>query len=73
MPTYPMIRALVLHGGKAAVVLGVATLLLGVVAAIQGANALYAVAGLLAGAVFYVLFKSYVELVTIIADMMLPK
>ena len=50
MQTYPMVHALVRHGGMAA-----------------------ALVGALGGALIYALLKSYSELVTIIADMMLPK
>jgi hypothetical protein len=34
---------------------------------------LYVVAGILGGAILYVLLKSYVELVAVMADMLLPK
>ena len=73
MQTYPMIRALVRHGGIAAMALAVVTFALGLFLATQTGAWIYAGIGALAGAVVYALLKSYVALVTIIADMMLPK
>ena len=73
MQTYPMVHALVRHGGTAASVLALGMLALGAYAAMQAGSPLYALIGAVGGAVTYVLLKSYTELVTIIADMMLPK
>ena len=73
MQTYPMVQALVRYGGRAAVVVALATLALGAYAALQAGSLIWAVVGALVGALAYALLKSYSELVTIIADMMLPK
>jgi hypothetical protein len=73
MQTYPMVHALVRHGGMAAALVGAATVALGAYAAMQAGSLVWALVGALGGALIYALLKSYSELVTIIADMMLPK
>jgi hypothetical protein len=73
MQTYPMVHALVRHGSLAASVVALSTLALGAYAAVQTGSVVFALAGALGGALVYALLKSYSELVTIIADMMLPK
>jgi len=73
MSTYPMVRALVRHGSLLAAVTAALSIVLGIfLAATQGAP-VYLAVGIVVGALLYVLLKSYVELVAIIADMMLPK
>jgi hypothetical protein len=73
MPAYPMVNAVVRHGNLFAVVMAGAAVALGVYFALVHASIVYALIGVAAGGMLYVLLKSYVELVTIIADMMLPK
>jgi hypothetical protein len=70
---YPMIDLLIRHG--AVMALGGALLVpIGsVVVALMTGVWLYVVAGILGGAILYVLLKSYVELVAVMADMLLPK
>ena len=73
MRTYPMVQALVKYGHALAIVAALATLGVGIAFAVRDGAIGFAAAGLAAGAVLYILLKSYVELVSIIADMMLPK
>ena len=73
MQTYPMVQALVRHGSLMAGVIGLAAATLGVYVALTATSIVYALIGAVAGLVIYGLLKSYSELVTIIADMMLPK
>jgi hypothetical protein len=73
MQTYPMVQALVKHGSLMAGVIGFATVTLGVYIALNNASIIYALIGTVLGAVVFGLLKSYSELISIIADMMLPK
>ncbi|MFO1189733.1 MAG: hypothetical protein U1E97_09160 [Alphaproteobacteria bacterium] len=74
MPDYPIVKFLVTHGDRFA--LGVALLPVAaamLVLALGLAHWLILLAGLGAAALLFVFVKSYVELVRIIADMLLPK
>jgi len=73
MPNYPVVNFLVRFGNYFAGLAGVLPVIAGFYLAASGAGAAVALAALAGGALLYVLLKSYVELVTIIADMMLPK
>lgn len=70
---YPVVQLLVRHGAMVAIAIGVVPVLFGLYWAVAGFGAVYAVGGLIAGAIAYLFVKSYVELVTIITDMLLPK
>ena len=75
MPTrsYPMVHALVKYGHALAILAALACLAFGIAFAVRDGAIAYAAAGLAVGVLLYVLLKSYTELVSIIADMMLPK
>lgn len=74
MEPYPTIKRIVEHGDKLAVVVAALPLLGAVlVFAVLGLHWLVLLAGAVASAVLLVLMKSYVELVRVIADMLLPK
>lgn len=73
LPRYPTVEFLVKHGAKFALALGVLPLLFGFVLAWITQMWIVAAAGLVAGGVLLVIARSYVELVQIIADMLLPK
>lgn len=73
MEQYPTIRFIVERGGLLAIVIGLLPLLGGIAALAAGMHWLLLVAGLVGSAVLYFLMKSYVELVRVIADMLLPK
>ena len=73
MPNYPVVNFLVRFGNYFAGLAAVLPVIAGLYLAASGAGAAVALAALAGGALLYVLLKSYVELVTIIADMMLPK
>jgi hypothetical protein len=68
-----MVQALVRHGNRFAVLVGAGAAAVGLSAAVAYASILIAIIGVGGAVVLYVLLKSYVELVAIIADMMLPK
>ena len=73
MENYPAIRFIVERGNALAIAIGVLPLLGAVALAVLGVHWLVLVAGLVATAVVYFLMRSYVELVRVIADMLLPK
>jgi hypothetical protein len=73
MPNYPVVKFLVRFGNYFAGGAALLPMIAGLYFAASGAGLAVALAAVVAGALLYVLLKSYVELVTIIADMMLPK
>jgi hypothetical protein len=73
MPNYPVIHFLVRHGHLFAIAVALLPVAAGACLAISGGGWLYGAGGVAAGGVLYVLMKSYVEMVAIIADMLLPK
>jgi uncharacterized membrane protein len=73
MPNYPIINFLVRHGHPFAIAVALAPVAAGACLASSGGGWPYGAGGIAAGAVLYVLMKSYVEMVAIIADMLLPK
>lgn len=70
---YRTLYFLVKHGDWVAAVVGLVTLAAGVGAWIAGASAWFAVAGVLGGGFMYLIMRSYIELVRVIVDMLLPK
>jgi len=73
MPNYPIINFLVRHGHRFAIAVALLPVALGLCLAFAGWGWPYGAGGAIAGAILYVIMKSYVELVAIIADMLLPK
>lgn len=73
LPHYPTVEFLVKHGQKFAIALGALPVVSGVLLAWFFQIWFLTIAGVVAGGVLYVIARSYVELVQIIADMLLPK
>lgn len=73
MNQYPMLHALVRFGQPLAVVLAGLIAAAGIWAAIASGNALWALLGVGIGAIGYGLLLSYVELIKLVMDMLLPK
>ncbi|MEP9356330.1 MULTISPECIES: hypothetical protein [Xanthobacter] len=73
VPTYPVVSFLVKRGHVLAGVLGALPLLAALYLAITGWGPLIVVAGLLASVVTTGLFVSYVEVLRVIADTLMPK
>lgn len=73
MPHYPLVNWLIRYGAWFAAIMAVAPPVIGVYFAFTGTGWIALAIGVLVGIVTYVLLKSYVELVAIIADMLLPK
>jgi hypothetical protein len=73
MNDYPMLHFLMRWGKLAAACLAVTVLVITLLAAISSGQWLWAVAGVAIAIVGYGLALSYVELVRVIVDMLLPK
>lgn len=73
MVDYPTLRFLEKHGGWLAIAVGVAVFLAAIVAALLGASPWWLLAGGAMGAVLFLLARSYVELIRLMTDMLLPK
>ena len=73
MNDYPMLHFLMRWGKLAAACLALAALGAGLWAALTSGQWLWAVAGVVIAVVGYALAMSYVELIRVIVDMLLPK
>ena len=73
MNDYPMLHFLMRWGKLAAAGLALSVLIVGLWAAISSGQWLWAAAGVAVAVVGYGLALSYVELVRVIVDMLLPK
>ena len=72
-PSYRILHLLVEHGDKGVIALTVAALLIGLAAVFLTSTFLLAPVVLLGSALLYIVARSYVELVRVIVDMLLPK
>lgn len=72
-PVYPVIKFLVARGDGIAILLGLAPALAGFWFAAQGWPWGLAAAGIAAGALLWVVFRSYIEVLRIIADTLMPR
>jgi hypothetical protein len=70
---YPTIKFIVERGNLLAALIAVLPLLGSVTMLGLGMHWIWLIAGLVSAAVVYFLMRSYVELVRVIADMLLPK
>lgn len=73
MPNYPTLRFLEKHGGWLAIAVGVAVFLAAIVATLLGASPWWVLAGAAVGAALSLIARSYVELIRLMTDMLLPK
>ncbi len=73
VPTYPVVSFLVKHGLVLAVALGVVPVAAALALAFAGWSAWLVVAGIAASLVLSALLVSYVEVLRIIADTLMPK
>jgi hypothetical protein len=73
MNDYPMLRLIVDWGKLVAAALALLVAAAGLWCAWSSGHAIWALAGIVAGAVGYGLALSYVELVRLITDMLVPK
>ncbi len=73
MTEYPTLRFLEKHGGWLSIAVGAVVFLASVVAIVLGASLWWLMAGVLIGAVLSLLARSYIELIRLMTDMLLPK
>ncbi len=73
MAQYPTLRFLERHGDWIAILVALAPLLAGAVAALLGASFWWLLVGALAAAFLFVAARSYVEMIRLMTDMLLPK
>ena len=73
MDQYPTIKLIVERGNLLAIAIGLLPLLGAIVLLGFDFHWMVVIAGAVAAAVVYFLMRSYVELVRVIADMLLPK
>lgn len=71
--SYPAVRFVLRHGHRLAIAVGAAVTAGGIAAALDGMGWGWAALGVLGGPFAYLILKSYAELVTIIAEMLLPR
>ena len=71
--TYPAIHFLVRHGHALAITVAIVIGLAGIAAAVDGWGWVWLPAGLLLAALAYLLFRSYAEIVQVIAETLLPR
>jgi hypothetical protein len=72
-PHYPAVAFLVRHGRLLAIVIGVVLALAGTVATLLGFGWAWAPVGFAAGILIWLLLQSYVEVLTIISETLLPQ
>jgi hypothetical protein len=73
MNDYPMLHFIGRHGGWCAIVAAVAPLIAGAVAVALGQSVWWLAAGIAGAIGLYVVVRSYIELVRVMIDMLLPK
>ena len=73
MSQYPTLRFLERHGDWIAIVVALFPLAASIVAALLVASAWWVLGGAAASAVLFVAARSYVEMIRLMTDMLLPK
>lgn len=72
-PVYPVIKFLVTRGYALAILLGLIPLAASVWLVSEGGHVAYIAAGAFVGAMLWLVFRSYVEVLRIIADTLMPR
>lgn len=73
MNQYPILRFLEKHGGWLSIAVGAVVFLASVVAIALGASLWWLAAGIFGGALLSLVARSYIELIRLMTDMLLPK
>lgn len=73
MTDYPTLKLLEKHGDRLAIAVSLVPPAAGLVAMSQGATFWWLVGGVVAGGFLYLAARSYIELVRLMIDMLLPK
>jgi hypothetical protein len=70
---YPTLRLIERHGNALAIAVALLPLLAGIIAALSGASPWWVLGGLAVAAFLFIAARSYVEMVKLMTDMLLPK
>ena len=73
MAQYPTLRLLERHGSWLAILVALLPLAAGIIAALVGASPWWIAAGFVSGAFLFIAARSYVEMIKLMTDMLLPK
>jgi hypothetical protein len=73
MSQYPTLKLLERHGGAIAGAVSLAPVAAAIIALALGASPWWVVAGVFAAGVLYVGLRSYIELIRLMSDMLMPK
>lgn len=73
MGQYPVLRFLERHGGWLSIVVALAPLAAGIIAMVLGGSPWWVLAGAATAAVLFLVARSYIELIRLMTDMLLPK
>lgn len=73
MSQYPTLRFLERHGDWIAIAVSLCPLAAAIVAILLGASAWWVLAGTAASAFLFIAARSYVEMIRLMTDMLLPK
>ncbi len=73
MPTYPTLRLLERHGDWLAILAALCPLAAAIIAALLGASWWWAAAGAVGAAFLFLAARSYIEMIRLMTDMLLPK
>ena len=72
-PKYPVLGLLVSYGDWLAVLVAALPIVAGIALCLSGGSALWIAGGIAGGAFLYLIMRSYVELVRVIVEMLLPQ
>jgi hypothetical protein len=70
---YPTLRLLERHGSWLAIAVALCPLAAGIIATLLGASLWWVLAGAAAAAFLFIAARSYVEMIKLMTDMLLPK
>ncbi len=73
MSQYPVLTFLERHGGWIAAGVGLLPLAAAIVAVVMGAALMWLAAGVVGSIILFVAARSYVELIRLMTDMLMPK
>lgn len=73
MTQYPTLRFLERHGSWLAIAVAATPLIAGVIAAVLGQSAWWILAGAGVAGILFIAARSYVEMIRLMTDMLLPK
>lgn len=73
LPSFPVVTFLARRGSILAILAGISPVLAAIVAVFMGSHVLWMVGGFLTGLVLWLFLESYVEVLRILADALMPR